>query len=306
MPDGSMLSIPVNVLVGLSHRPVLLAVAGHHGDEHEGPAALVEVWRQLDPDDLRGSLIAIPVLNPPAFRVCRRTGDDDHVDMNRIFPGNPEGTVTHQVAHAFIDQVLVQADLILSMHGWSAGYLVEPYVEFPCSGEVMRASWEAARAFGLRYLNPLDARPGTLMAEAVRRSLPLIEVEIGGQGTSVPQRRRLYENGIHRLLGHLGMLGSDPGSEAGVAYVDRRECLAPVGGLTRPEVTVGEQVAAGQPMVTVYDLNLRPLAEVRAPCSGTVGVLRLAASTLPGQLVATVFPPADWTPPDRWTRGEGT
>src|SRR5438445_2249505 len=114
MPDGSALSISVNAMVGTSRHPALLAVAGLHGDEHEGPTALVDVWEGLDPDAALGSLIAIPVLNAPAFRADSRSSTEDRVDINRIFPGSAQGTVTHRIAHAFCEQVLSQADFVLT------------------------------------------------------------------------------------------------------------------------------------------------------------------------------------------------
>ena len=97
---------------------------------------------------------------------------------------------------------------------------------------------------------------------------------------------------------HLGFLdGVPPPAAAPPTYVDRRECVAPTGGLSRPQVSVGEHVVEGQRLATVYDLNLRPLADVCSPCAGLVGVLRLSASTLPGQLLATIFLPSSWREP---------
>src|SRR2546430_17485985 len=75
------------------------------------------------------------------------------------------------------------------MHGWSAGYLVEPYVEYPKSGKVSEVSRLAARAFGLGYVNPLEAGPGRLVTVASAMGIPIIEVEIGGPATSLPARR---------------------------------------------------------------------------------------------------------------------
>jgi predicted deacylase len=298
MPDGTTLSIAVNVAVGTSYHPALLAVAAHHGDEHEGPTALIDVWHRIEPNNLSGSVIAVPVLNPLAFRAGKRWSDEDLVDINRIFPGSDAGTVTHRLARVFMDRLASQADFILSMHGWSAGYLVQPYTEFPRDGRNVRESWEGAVAFGLPYLNPLDAGPGRLMTEAGARGLPLIEVEIGGQGTSMAERRRLYEVGMWRLMRHMGIVSTvDTEAIQAPIYIDRVECTAPIGGLMRPEVGVGDNVERGQHLAVIYDLNLRAKAVVESPCAGVVGVLRLSASTLPGQLVATIFQKIDWQAP---------
>jgi predicted deacylase len=291
MADGSTLGITVNVITGSSRRPRLVAVAGHHGDEHEGPAALITLWQQLRPESMRGSLVLVPVLNPPAFQAARRTSYEDQLDMNRIFPGSPDGTVTERLAYAFCDQISTDADMILSMHGWSAGYLVEPYIEYPRSGEVSDKSRQAARAFGLGYINPLDAGPGRLLTEASKMGVPIIEVEIGGQGTSLPDRRAHYEAGTMNLLRHLGIVPGRVRGSPAPQEVERAEVIAPTGGMLRTELAVGSRVRKGQTLATIFDLNLEPLATVVSPAAGVLGVARLAASVLPGQLVAMIFQP---------------
>jgi N2-acetyl-L-2,4-diaminobutanoate deacetylase len=289
MADGTTLSLTANVITGSARRPRLLAVAGHHGDEQEGPAALITLWQQLQPQTLYGSLVMVPVLNPPAFQAVRRTSYEDQLDMNRIFPGSPQGTVTERLAHAFCGQLAPRADLILSMHGWSAGYLVEPYVEYPRSGKVSEKSRLAASAFGLPLVNPLEAGPGRLLTEASNLGVPIIEVEIGGQATSLPARRALYETGTLNLLRHLGILHGRARRSPGPRAVDRTEIFAPAGGMLRTELAVGSRVRKGQTLATIFDLNLRPLTAVTSPQAGVLGVARLAASVLPGQLVATIF-----------------
>jgi predicted deacylase len=289
MPDGSTLSIPANVISGTRRHPRLLAVAGHHGDEQEGPAALISLWERLRPADLRGSVVMVPVLNPPAFQAVRRMGHEDGLDINRIFPGNPAGTVTERLADALCAHLAPGSDLILSMHGWSAGYLVEPYVEYPRSGPVTEASRLAADAFGLPFVNPLEAGPGRLLTVASAMGIPVIEVEIGGQATTLPDRRALYEAGTLNLLRHMKILRGRNPNRTQPKAIERVDVFAPAGGLLRAELNIGARVRRGQTLATIYDLNLKKTGSVMSPVAGVVGVLRLAASVLPGQLVAAVF-----------------
>lgn len=289
MPDGSTLSIPLNVITGTRRHPRLLAVAGHHGDEHEGPSALISLWHSLRPESLRGSLVMIPVLNPPAFQAVRRASLEDGLDINRIFPGNSRGTVTERLADALCAHLIRGSDLVLSMHGWSAGYLVEPYVEYPKSGKVSEVSRLAARAFGLGYVNPLEAGPGRLVTVASAMGIPIIEVEIGGQATSLPERRALYEAGTLNLLRHMGILSGRIERSSEPRAIDRVEVFAPTGGMLQCDRMVGDRVKRGENLATIYDLNLERIAQVASPAAGVIGVLRLAASVQPGQLVASVF-----------------
>lgn len=291
MADGSEATISVNVIAGRAPRPVVVAVSGHHGDESEGPASLVEIWRSVDPEDITGTFIFVPVLNLPAFRVGQRRGPDDGLDINRIFPGDRQGTMTSRIANAFMEHVVRDADFVVSMHGWSAGYVVTPYVEYPVGTAVTDRSQSAALSFGLSYLNPLDAGPGRLLTEVSQLGIPIIEVEIGGQGVSVDSQRALYERGLRRLLSQQGVTGDATVEIQPATYVDRAECFTPCEGILRPLVALGEAVVAEQPIAAVYDLTLSGSTTVRATCDGVIGILRLAANVALGQLVATIFHP---------------
>jgi N-alpha-acetyl-L-2,4-diaminobutyrate deacetylase len=291
LADGSEATIQINVIAGESPRPVVVAVSGHHGDEGEGPASMVETWRRLEPKDVTGTVLLIPVLNLPAFRLGQRKGPDDGADINRIFPGERDGTMTSRIASAFVDEVAKDADFIASMHGWSAGYVVSPYVEYPTMTAVSDRSQRAAVSFGLPYLNPLDAGPGRLLTVASTLGIPIIEIEIGGQGVSLDSHRALYEVGVRRLLAQQGVTEGVAERTQPVTYVERVECFTPCEGILRPSVSLGDRVVASQPLADVYNLTLNSSTTVRAPSDGVVGILRLAANVALGQLVATIFHP---------------
>src|SRR3989442_9195091 len=160
MPDGSTLSIPLNVITGTRRHPRLLAVAGHHGDEQEGPSALISLWHSLRPESLRGSLVMIPVLNPPAFQALRRASLEDGLDINRIFPGNSRGTVTERLADALCAHLIRGSDLVLSMHGWSAGYLGGALRRVPEIGQGQRGQPAGGPCFRPRLRQPAGGRAG--------------------------------------------------------------------------------------------------------------------------------------------------
>ena len=291
MADGCETTISVNVIAGASTRPVIVAVSGHHGDESEGPASMVETWRSLEAADVTGTLILIPVLNLPAFRVGQRRGPDDGQDINRIFPGDRDGTMTSRIANAFVEGVGRHSDFVISMHGWSAGYVVSPYVEFPVGTAVTGRSQQAALSFGLPYLNPLDAGPGRLLTVMSDLGVPIVEVEIGGQGVSIDSQRVLYERGVRQLLVQQGVVAGSTVSTSPVTYVERVECFTPCEGILRPLVSLDERVVAGQPIAAIHDLTLGHSTTVHAPSDGVIGILRLAANVALGQLIATIFHP---------------
>jgi predicted deacylase len=294
-PDGGPLRLPVLVMVGQSRTPRLVCVAGVHGDEHEGVTALLELWDELEPASLQGTLVLVPVANPPAFAANARRNPYDPVDMNRLFPGRADGGITERLAYQLFHTVVADADFVLSMHGWSNGALVLPYVEYPRRSPLTDASRAAARAFGLDTLAALDWHPGLLCAACNRAGISAIEPEIGGLGCTLPERRglyrRVYRRGVHNLLRHLQMLPGAPELPAAVYEVTRHEVFAPEGGIVRRRVEIGASVQAGDPLASVTDLTGAPLVQVASPAAGTVAMLRLAAPVQPGDLLALIFAP---------------
>ena len=290
-PDGTPVELPVNVAVGRAPRPRVVAVAGVHGDELEGPAALLDAWPALPVKRLRGCLVTVPVANPPAFRAGRRRSPFDDQDLNRVFPGRADGTLTERIAHRLFSDVVVDADFLLSMHSWYANALVMPYVETPAVGPTTESTLGIARILGLSWIEPIEWHPGLLVSVANRANVPAVETEIGGLGISVPERNALQARALMNLLRHLRMLPGTPDIGAPPALVRRTELRAPTAGVLRPEVTVGDPIAPGRRVGRIVDLNGRPKGEIVATASGIIAALRLAIAVEAGDLVAVLFSP---------------
>ena len=286
LADGTDLSVPVIVVAGGTPGPCLFAVAGVHGDEPQGVVALQDALGGLDPGGLGGTVVAIPVANPPAFRAGQRRSPLDDLDLNRTFPGDPTGSPSQRLAHVLLHDYALRADFVLSMHSWGSRGLVVPYVEYP-AGEspAEAASLAAAQALGLVFCRQSRWHPGLLVACAVHRGVPAVETEVGGLGIARAPESARYRDVFERLLVHLG-LRPDPGVAAPEAarIVRHLEVTAPVGGVLRPTRDLGAAVRSGEVVATIDDLHARRLADV-----GVVAAYRLCSSVGPGEAVATVF-----------------
>jgi len=293
--DGADIRMPINILRGRAAGPRLVAIAGIHGDEHEGPAVLLEVGETLDPGDLSGTLVVVPVVNPPAFRTSTRANPMDGVNLNRIFPGEPDGSISHRLARILVEEIIPGADFVLTIHGWTAGWLTVPYVEYTAGHATSDAARAGAAAFGPRYLEPLGLLPGRLMSHVATLGIPGCEVEIGGEGITLPERSEIGRLGVVGLMRHLGMLDGEPAARDNQRDVVRREIRAAAGGAFRRSVTaiVGREVRAGEQLGIVSGLNGEPLTDVIAPADGVLACLRHALSVEPGDLLAVVFSDAD-------------
>ncbi len=291
--EGNILTIPCLVLVGKAHKPRLTCVAGVHGNEHEGIAALYEVWKELDVNFLNGSVVLVPIANPPAFKSCMRRNPEDQIDMNRIFPGRSDGNTTEQISYHLFQGILLGSDLVLSMHGWTGDAMTVPYTEYPANTSVTEISRVAAIAFGLEYIEEFEWLDGQIGSVCNRAGIPAIEPEIGGLGCTVPERRTLYKQGMYNLLKHLNILPGKPEIPAKVKHVKRAMLYAPVGGVLHQLIDLGKPVSVGDRIAVISDLWGELISEITSPISGFVAIQKLTACVNPGELVAVVFQPID-------------
>jgi len=293
MADGTTLCLPINIMVGRKTGPLLLMVAGVHGNEHEGILAQLELWEELFPEEISGTIIMVPVSNPPAFRARQRQNPEDMIDMNRIFPGKADGTITERLAFRLYHDITCKADMVLSMHSWTNGSLVVPYVEYPRESPASEASEAMARAFGLEYIEAFDWPPGLLVNECTQAGIPAIEAEIGGLSASIPERRELYKRGARNLMRHIHILPGQPDPANEVLQVTHSILFAETGGILRQYKDLRAPVRRGETIATICDLNGTELAACEAPRDGFIAAQLLAASVNPGDLIAVLFTPKD-------------
>ncbi len=195
------------------HGPNVLLLGGVHGDEFEGPSSLMRLVQDIDPEKVSGKIMIFPALNRPAVTVSERNSPLDGKNMNRIFPGKPNGTPTELIGHHIETVVLPNCDAVIDLHsGGKASYFTPcTLVTEVTNQEVLKASLELAEAFGLPTLWKLgeynDDR--SVNSAAVRNSVPMIATELGGGGGSSPELTKASEEGLYRCLDHLGVY-TDP------------------------------------------------------------------------------------------------
>ena len=291
LADGSSLIVPIKVLVGSQTNPRLIALAGIHGDEPEGMLALLEFWQQCRTEQLAGSVILVPVANPPAFAAHQRRSPLDGLDLNRTFPGKLDGTPSERLAYRLLHEVIRGADFVFTLHSWYSTGAVVPYVESPSGTDVVSVrSFEGACAAGFRRLRRADWPEGVLVRSANALGIPGIEAEIGGHGMSLAENRAAYLTHLSRLLQHLSILpGSPPPTPTPEIYA-RGGLTAPAGGMLRLAVSPGETVEAGRLLATIINLHGESVAEMRAPHAGLVAAVRHFVSVNPGDHVFALFP----------------
>ncbi len=267
--------VPVIELTGTADGPRLTVLAGVHGCEY-APMAAVRRWtRSLAGRELRGSVQAVPVLNLPSFRA--RTPfvvPDDGKNLNRCFPGNPDGTVADRLAHAAFTQLIEGSDALIDVHAGDMVEALEPFALYDTGAAEARAL-EMAAAYGLGYVirqepGPGRAVGGTTSMAAAEIGIPAIIAEAGGCGLVEAAAVETHVRGLDRVLALLGM--TDPAGAAPAAPVHLGQFLwlrATSEGWWEPAVRPGQQVAEGQALGTVTSLDgAEVLQSVTAPAPG--------------------------------------
>ena len=242
------LRIPITVLRN-GEGPSALITGGNHGDEYEGPLAIVDFAQSAKLDDIAGTIILVPFINYPAFLAGKRTSPIDGGNMNRIFPGRPDGTVTEKIADYFQNTLLPMADAVLDFH--SGGKTLE-FLPLAAShvleDKEQRNRCAAARdAFGAPWsLNMVEIDSTGMYddaAEAMGKTF--VTTELGGSGTTTPETVAIARRGLRNFLKHTGNLAgeiepvqstilSQPG--------DNCFCFAPEVGMLEPVIALGGAV----------------------------------------------------------------
>jgi uncharacterized protein len=287
--------IPIAVVRGGAGPDVLLT-AGNHGDEYEGQIALFKLIRQLDASQVHGRVIILPRLNLPAAAAGRRTSPIDEGNLNRLFPGEPEGSPTSQIAH-FVDSVLLpmtQVSVDLHSGGSSLEYLPCAFARVPADAALQARQLAALRAFGAPVTILVD-RPQsnrTLSAAALARGHLHFSTEIGGAGTTQPHTQAIADQGVLRLLAHLGVLRipEDAVTPTRLMRVTgpAHYVYAPVRGLFEPACSLGDQVQGGDPAGWIH-FPEEPERAPREVCfaeGGTLVCRRVGSLVSPGDCLA--------------------
>ena len=276
---GSVM-LPISVAKNGSG-PGAILTGANHGDEYEGPIALQHLANSLDIDRIRGRVFILPALNYPAFRAATRVSPIDGLNMNRIFPGDPKGTVSRQIADYVSSTLLPMCEYVLDVH--SGGKTLE-FLPFACYHELddktQQSACEAAtRAFAAPYyLSLLEIDAGGMYdSQAESMGKVFVSTELGGGGTSTPRTVEIGKRGVHNFLVHAGILDAPAiATESPPLKLDMQQDGAYVfsehDGLLEPCVDLGDEVSTGDLLARVYnsDRTGNDPVEYRAASSGIV------------------------------------
>lgn len=275
-------SVTAYVATGSTDGLILTVLGAVHGDEYEGPVAIAELLATLAVRMIAGTLIAVPVVNVPAYEAGHRTSPQDDKDLARCFPGDPNGTPSEQLAHLVATECIAPADALIDLHSGGVtldGALLIGYTA--TDNDAGKRSREMAITFGAPVIweHPPPMPPGRTGSLALERGIPFVYTEAAGGGQADRATVACFIEGVQRVMVAMGMV---PGESPAPRHRDTWRgggntdtmVAAGVDGLFRAFVGAGQVVSRGTLVGEIVDFRGRVRERLFAPSAGVLPFIR--------------------------------
>ncbi len=297
---GSIL-IPICVIRN-GDGPCALFTGGNHGDEYEGPIALHAMAQSLDPAVISGTVILIPSMNHPAFMDGARVSPIDQGNMNRAFPGRPDGTPTQKIADYFQHVLLPMTDIVLDFHSggrtldflpFAASHVLEDKAQEARCRDA-RDAFNAPYSVEMREIDALGMYDNA--AEALGKTF--VTTELGGGGSATPATIAIAKRGARNLLIHAGILKGAVERRPSVLLTQPDDAcfhFVTSGGLVEFRHTLGDSVKTGDLIALLWNPEKtgRAPKPILANRDGIVTARHHPGLIKPGDCAAVLAVPSD-------------
>jgi uncharacterized protein len=272
--------VPFSIVHGIKAGPVLALVGGTHGMEYAPIVALQRLRSAIDPKTLVGTVIIVHVANMPSF--LSRTiyySPADGKNLNRVFPGKADGTLSERIAEVITREIINRATHVVDIHCGDGNESLRPYVYWITTGakDVAEGGRRLALASGFDYIiidrgRPTDPAQSVYLSNtAILRGKPALTVESGYLANTDDESIAAIERAVAGWLRELGMRAQGPPPVAKPVWIDRNEVLTSnVTGIFYATVKRGQSVPAGTLVGRITDFHGKLLQEVKAPFAGEV------------------------------------
>ncbi|GGA91206.1 succinylglutamate desuccinylase/aspartoacylase family protein [Ornithinibacillus halotolerans] len=265
--DGSPFQIPVLIATGKEDGPVVWVQGCIHGDEFGGAASIIRFFQELNVDSLKGTFIGVPVVNLPSYKDRSRISPLDGANLNRVFPGDPNGTYSLRLADKIQELIINHADYLFDLHSGGIA-LYCPFFTI-CKGgdsEAAKKSRWLSERMGTKIVWVTDSTNsvnGTVTDYVMNAGIPTVTVEVGG-GVVTEEHEELFKTSIKNGMKALEMLDGDPVEfDEYEVYTKGDFIFSPAGGLFVPACEAGSKLNKGDLIGTIINLHGEVLEEIR-------------------------------------------
>ncbi|MCU4717795.1 succinylglutamate desuccinylase/aspartoacylase family protein [Halapricum hydrolyticum] len=286
--DGTDIGLPVAVVNGAESGKTLYVQAASDGDELNGVGVLRRWLPQLDPEAISGTILVTGIVNYHAFQVAEHRNPIDDTKMNRVYPGDAEGTSSERIAAATFEAA-TRADLVVDLHQGSTSRMINE-VRVRCGRRHRRhqSCLELAKAFDCGYVLDQKGPEGQLARAAPDEGIPTIDPELGG---CVGWDERSIEYGLRGLwnvLQYYDFLEEDVTLSTQTRAGGFDQYGAPAGGLVDLKVELGDRVERGETLFEITDVFGQVKDEITADSEGIFWRTRRLPQVATGEYVCSV------------------
>ncbi|HUA86979.1 MAG TPA: M14 family metallopeptidase [Bryobacteraceae bacterium] len=290
--------IPLTVFNGAKNGPVLALVAGNHGYEYPPILALQNLRPRINPKKLSGAVVMVHVANMPSF--LGRTvyfSPIDQKNLNRVYPGKKEGTVSERIAYAITREVIEKCDALLDLHCGDGNESLRPYVYQIETGEADLDGRIAELTAHCRFDHiivdrgrPRDPAASLYCSNtAITRGKPAVTVEAGALGVPDQKSARRIAEGVENVLRYLRMTKGKAKRVKKPVFLDPAPVIAsPETGILYPKVKCDQTVKKGEILAEITDFFGKRIARVKSPVKGKVLYIVATPPITRGQPVGCV------------------
>ena len=290
--SGIQVNAPVLLINGAQEGPTLVVTSGVHGDDLNTIPMTWRIAEQVDAVQLRGQIIAVPVVNPIAFEAGTHLTPADNSTPS--VPGNQYGTVSERIGYNLYHKIIVQADYLIDMHGGSKRSTLAALagIDGAASEDIVKRAHGMAEAFNTDLIIVMQPKsegpPKAMFQVASRNGAPSLIIGMGRMGFNQEDTER-GARGVLNVLKHLDMLDGEP--ELTVTPQETGSELyhyTPYGGGFFPMVEAAQKVREGDILGTVCDVFGTEIGQITAQTDGMVAAIRFYPVVSPGEWVASV------------------
>jgi predicted deacylase len=269
---GTSTRLPLFLVNGAHDGPTLVVTAGIHGSEYVGIESAYRLALGVDLAALHGQLIVAPICSMTAYaKRATYIAPPDMKNLNRCFPGDPNGSFAEQLAAWITANLIRRGDAYLDLHGGDLNEALVPFSLVKRSGDadVDARALALAASFGIAEVIVVEVKGSTISA-AAEAGVPGVLAEIGGQGVWSEAEVERMVAGLYASLAHLGMYGQEQPAAPLRLFEQFSWLRSEHDGLFHPACKVGDVVRAGQNLGHVADFLGRPVQQAIAPHDGVV------------------------------------
>ncbi len=270
--------LPCGIINGVNPGLTISIIGGLHPTEYCGMEAATRLFQTISPNDVSGILLIVPVVNMPGFQVgADHVNPLDGMNLNRIFPGDPMGSISQRMIHVLFEEIMRLADVHVDLHSGEAIEAIPQYAIIPKTGSIIdNQSQTLARIYAPQY-NQVHNQTGTSTHEAANRlNIPAITAEAGGLGNYEEKDISFHLTGLTNVLKYLDFLPGNPTtlSSSPEIYTGSISIRTSRGGVFYPQVREGDHVQKDQTLAYIKNIQGCILEEIKSPNTGLVGMFR--------------------------------